>query len=77
MAARHHAEAAVAWGAIAEVKLAIDQAAAHAPIVIGVKARAVEVDLAVAVQVESFGAPRGGEDIGRVVEFPAPSEARY
>ena len=64
MTARNYAEATVAQIDIAEVKLAIDQTAAHTSVVIGAKARAIEVDLAFAVQIESFGAPGGGEYVG-------------
>ena len=47
MTAWNYAEATVARINIAEVKLVINQTVAHASVVIGVKARAVEVDLAV------------------------------
>ena len=64
MTARNYAEATVAQIDIAEVKLAIDQTAAYTSVVIGVKARTIEVDLAFAAQIESFGAPGGGEYVG-------------
>ena len=64
MTARNYAEAAVARINIAEVKSAIDQTTTHASVVIGVKARTIEVDLAFAAQIESFGAPGGGEYVG-------------
>ena len=70
VAARYDAQTAIAGVHIRHVKLTVDQTAAHSAVLVGVEARSVESDVAIAMKAQPFSTGCGSQYIWLMIQLP-------